>query len=114
MWRRRLSQDGEAGVGEAQQAAAGVGGVGFAVGYKNIAYSEGFDDSTEAKVTLSEGPDGPIAEVAHWARYGRDFEYLVDTGLHDGGRGPGAPVEPVESAGWDCRPQFASAWHNCF
>ncbi len=38
-------------------------GVGFAVGYKNIAYSEGFDDSTEAKVTLSEGPDGPIAEV---------------------------------------------------
>jgi CO/xanthine dehydrogenase Mo-binding subunit len=38
-------------------------GVGFAVGYKNIAYSEGFDDSSEARVTLSAGPDGPVAEV---------------------------------------------------
>jgi CO/xanthine dehydrogenase Mo-binding subunit len=40
-----------------------VRGTGFAVGYKNIAYSEGFDDSSEARVTLSLGPDGPIAEV---------------------------------------------------
>ena len=38
-------------------------GVGFAVGYKNIAYSEGFDDSSEAEVTLSLGPDGPVAEI---------------------------------------------------
>ena len=39
-------------------------GVGFAVGYKNIAYSEGFDDSSEARVTLSLGADGrPLAEV---------------------------------------------------
>jgi len=39
-------------------------GVGFAVGYKNIAYSEGFDDSSEARVTLSRGPGGaPVAEV---------------------------------------------------
>jgi xanthine dehydrogenase D subunit len=38
-------------------------GVGFAVGYKNVAYSEGFDDFHEARVTLSAGPDGPIAEV---------------------------------------------------
>jgi CO/xanthine dehydrogenase Mo-binding subunit len=38
-------------------------GVGFAVGYKNIAYSEGFDDSSEAAVTLSNGPDGPVAEI---------------------------------------------------
>ena len=38
-------------------------GVGFAVGFKNIAYSEGFDDSAEATVTLTEGPDGPEAEV---------------------------------------------------
>jgi CO/xanthine dehydrogenase Mo-binding subunit len=38
-------------------------GVGFAVGYKNVAYSEGFDDSSEAKVTLARGPDGPIAEL---------------------------------------------------
>jgi xanthine dehydrogenase D subunit len=38
-------------------------GVGFAAGYKNIAYSEGFDDSSEAKVTLSRGPEGPVAEI---------------------------------------------------
>jgi CO/xanthine dehydrogenase Mo-binding subunit len=39
-------------------------GVGFAVGYKNIAYSEGFDDSSEARVTVSRGADGePVAEI---------------------------------------------------
>ncbi|HEX9694248.1 MAG TPA: xanthine dehydrogenase subunit D [Actinomycetota bacterium] len=38
-------------------------GVGFALGYKNVAYSEGFDDFHEARVTLSAGPDGPMAEV---------------------------------------------------
>ncbi|MEW6059797.1 MAG: xanthine dehydrogenase subunit D [Actinomycetota bacterium] len=38
-------------------------GVGFAVGYKNIAYSEGFDDFHEARVTLFLGHDGPVAEV---------------------------------------------------
>ena len=38
-------------------------GVGFAVGYKNIAYSEGFDDSSEARVRLAAGPDGPVTEV---------------------------------------------------
>ncbi len=38
-------------------------GVGFAVGYKNIAYSEGFDDSAEARVKLFAGPAGAVAEV---------------------------------------------------
>jgi xanthine dehydrogenase D subunit len=38
-------------------------GVGFAVGYKNIAYSEGFDDFHQASVTLALGIDGPVAEV---------------------------------------------------
>ncbi|MGQ0570670.1 MAG: xanthine dehydrogenase subunit D [Armatimonadota bacterium] len=38
-------------------------GVGFAVGYKNIGYSEGFDDSSEARVRLFAGPSGPVAEV---------------------------------------------------
>lgn len=38
-------------------------GVGFAVGFKNIAYSEGFDDSAEARVTLFAGPQGAAAEV---------------------------------------------------
>lgn len=39
-------------------------GVGFAVGYKNIAYSEGFDDSSEARVRLQAGPAGPWVEIA--------------------------------------------------
>src|SRR5204862_8076062 len=30
-------------------------GVGFAVGFKNVCYSEGFDDSTTARVRLSDG-----------------------------------------------------------
>ncbi len=38
-------------------------GVGFAVGYKNIAYSEGFDDSADARVKLFAGPSGPVVEV---------------------------------------------------
>ncbi|HET7515362.1 MAG TPA: molybdopterin cofactor-binding domain-containing protein, partial [Gaiella sp.] len=39
-------------------------GVGFALGFKNVAFSEGFDDPAEATVTLRRGPDGlPEAEV---------------------------------------------------
>lgn len=38
-------------------------GVGYALGYKNVAYSEGFDDACAARLTLSAGPDGPVAEV---------------------------------------------------
>jgi CO/xanthine dehydrogenase Mo-binding subunit len=39
-------------------------GVGFAVGFKNIAYSHGFDDYTAARVRLfSAGDDGVTAEV---------------------------------------------------
>jgi CO/xanthine dehydrogenase Mo-binding subunit len=38
-------------------------GVGVAVGYKNIAYSEGFDDFAECRVKLLTGPAGPVAEV---------------------------------------------------
>src|SRR5438876_7939950 len=38
-------------------------GVGLAVGYKNLAYSEGFDDSSEAWVRVSTDRDGRIAEV---------------------------------------------------
>ncbi len=38
-------------------------GVGFAVGFKNVAYSEGFDDAAEATVILSDAPNGPIAAV---------------------------------------------------
>jgi xanthine dehydrogenase D subunit len=38
-------------------------GTGFAVGLKNVAYSEGFDDSSEARVKLSVGAGGPVVEV---------------------------------------------------
>jgi CO/xanthine dehydrogenase Mo-binding subunit len=38
-------------------------GIGFAVGFKNIAYSEGFDDAAEATVTLQPSPGAPLAVV---------------------------------------------------
>src|SRR5215210_3124191 len=38
-------------------------GVGYAVGYKNIGYSEGFDDYSTARVRLSLAGDEPLAEV---------------------------------------------------
>ena len=37
--------------------------VGYALGFKNVAYSEGFDDASEATVTLSLGPHGPVAGI---------------------------------------------------
>src|SRR5664279_5419474 len=38
-------------------------GVGYAVGYKNIAFSAGFDDYATARVRLSVVAGEPIAEV---------------------------------------------------
>ena len=38
-------------------------GVGFAVGYKNVGFSEGFDDAAAARVTLSTNDHGVVAEV---------------------------------------------------
>lgn len=32
--------------------------------------------------------ESPIAEVKHWAEHGRDFDYLVDTGIHETQLGP--------------------------
>jgi xanthine dehydrogenase D subunit len=40
------------GAGNVSRGEALRRGVGFAVGYKNVAYSEGFDDSSEARVTM--------------------------------------------------------------
>ncbi|MHB8631916.1 MAG: molybdopterin cofactor-binding domain-containing protein, partial [Candidatus Limnocylindria bacterium] len=40
-----------------------VRGVGFAVGFKNVCYSHGFDDSCDARVRLERDADGPIAHV---------------------------------------------------
>jgi xanthine dehydrogenase D subunit len=38
-------------------------GVGYAVGFKNVGFSEGFDDYSTARVRLSVDADGPLAEV---------------------------------------------------
>ena len=38
-------------------------GVGYAVGFKNVGYSEGFDDYSTARVTLSCAGGRPIASV---------------------------------------------------
>ena len=53
-------------------------GVGFALGFKNVAYSDGFDDFHQARVTLSLGPEGPVAEV-HTAgvECGQGFSTIV-------------------------------------
>jgi CO/xanthine dehydrogenase Mo-binding subunit len=42
-------------------------GVGFAVGFKNIGYSEGFDDYTAARVRLFADADGELAAEVHCA-----------------------------------------------
>ncbi len=51
------------GTGNVSRGEALKRGVGFAVGYKNIAYSGGFDDAADARVNLSAGPGGPMVEV---------------------------------------------------
>jgi CO/xanthine dehydrogenase Mo-binding subunit len=42
-------------------------GVGFAVGFKNIGYSEGFDDYTAARVRLFADAEGEVAAEVHCA-----------------------------------------------
>jgi CO/xanthine dehydrogenase Mo-binding subunit len=57
---RMLIPGGAGNVGHGEALSRGVG---FAAGYKNLAYSEGFDDSSEAWVRLSVDQEGPFAEV---------------------------------------------------
>ena len=42
-------------------------GVGFAVGFKNVCYSEGFDDACSARVRLWVGADEQLAAEVHCA-----------------------------------------------
>jgi CO/xanthine dehydrogenase Mo-binding subunit len=42
-------------------------GIGFALGFKNICYSEGFDDYTSARVRLFEGAGGVLMAEVHCA-----------------------------------------------
>ena len=50
-------------------------GVGFAVGFKNICYSEGFDDSTAARVRLS--PDGRAEVLCAAAEVGQGVTDVI-------------------------------------
>jgi xanthine dehydrogenase D subunit len=50
------------GAGRTTPADAVVRGIGFAVGFKNLAFSESFDDYAEARVTLT--PEGLVVETA--------------------------------------------------
>ncbi len=60
-FRDRVTLPGGAGnVGRGEHVRRGVG---YALGYKNIAYSEGYDDSSEARVRLERGPHGVVATV---------------------------------------------------
>jgi CO/xanthine dehydrogenase Mo-binding subunit len=51
------------GVGNTTRGEGVRRGVGFAVGFKNVCYSEGFDDATAARVRLTRAGDGLAAEV---------------------------------------------------
>ena len=51
------------GVGNVTHGESVRRGVGYAVGYKNLAYSEGFDDSATARVRLSVTAGEPLVEV---------------------------------------------------
>ena len=42
-------------------------GIGFAAGFKNICYSEGFDDSCASRVRLQSGADGELRAEVHCA-----------------------------------------------
>jgi CO/xanthine dehydrogenase Mo-binding subunit len=52
------------GAGNVNHGEALARGIGFAVGFKNVAYSEGFDDAAEATVTLREGPAAEVETAA--------------------------------------------------
>ena len=62
-------------------------GVGFAVGFKNICYSEGFDDYCAARVRLFADADGELARGALRRRRGRPGRHERDPpGRPDGAR----------------------------
>ena len=73
------------GAGNVSRGEALRRGVGFAVGWKNLAYSEGFDDSSEAKVRLvaevGMGHAGIVMglEVSRLARNSTDWQWYIRT-----------------------------------
>jgi CO/xanthine dehydrogenase Mo-binding subunit len=51
------------GVANATRGEGVVRGVGYGVGFKNIGFSEGFDDYSTARVTLEADDEGPLVRV---------------------------------------------------
>lgn len=53
-------------------------GVGFAIGWKNLMFSEGFDDYSTARVRIDESPTGPVVTVhCACAEVGQGFVTLA-------------------------------------
>jgi CO/xanthine dehydrogenase Mo-binding subunit len=76
-------------------------GVGYAVGLKNVGYSEGFDDYSTARVRISADADGPLVEVHTAAvEVGQGIQ-TVQAQI--------ARTEPASSAWSCCRPTPRSA-----
>jgi CO/xanthine dehydrogenase Mo-binding subunit len=81
-------------------------GVGFAVGFKNVCYSEGFDDSTAARVKVSADANGGLSAEVHCAaaEVGQGVVSVIlqtartELDLHDVALGP-ATTSTVGSAG---------------
>ena len=71
------------GVGGCADPARVRRGVGVALGLKNLAFSEGFDDTSTARVRLELGPSGPRA-VVHCAaaEVGQGFVGVVEQVVH--------------------------------
>jgi xanthine dehydrogenase D subunit len=65
--RARERMDLPGGAGNVGRGEAIRRGVGFAFAYKNLAYSEGFDDASEARVTVSLGDEGRPRALVHTA-----------------------------------------------
>lgn len=51
------------GTGNTTRGEGVVRGIGYALGMKAFCFTEGFDDTAEARVTLREGEQGPVVEV---------------------------------------------------
>jgi xanthine dehydrogenase D subunit len=66
------------GAGRTADANHVVRGVGFAIGWKNLMFSEGFDDYSTARVGIDDGPSGPFVTVhCACAEVGQGFVTLA-------------------------------------
>jgi xanthine dehydrogenase D subunit len=85
------------GVGRTADAARVRRGVGVAVGFKNVMYSEGFEDDSEARVRLADGVASVTCAVAE---VGQGF-VTIATQIARTVLGCDAVVEPADTVGID-------------